>query len=686
MSEYGPLGITNFITPYDLCILVLIHVHSSQDNGIAVPTEVFLRLISPTRPSIEWNPLLKDNSNLRPSSVVPPPILPILENVIRMLLDDRDGNKIALTLMGYLEAINGLDSINRLMMDLEKNCLVNNYRSMKVRTTSTRRQMTRASFLGTFLSTCIRKYQFGDFEMRETIWINLQNFKTAFKQTPLWQQFKDNIHIQKVKNCLLANDEISVEDQQMVEFFQNFDDCNDGNSKTMNEEINGTLISIQHLQSIVNRQIVDWLNTTEFNSNGRKEGDITSYEEQRQLVFDMLDTLSLNDATKFPLIFILKYLEAIKENSYQIALDSLHNYFDYKSTGNSQNYFHISLLSLATFHSSFNECDAAINSFEEATRIARENKDMETLNLIMIWIINFIEVHPEYANRFYITVEQIIKYLKNSSDVEDANIFSSAYKFETLLSMVKESKTADVSSSLLKFMAITLQNVPSQNFDLFQSLVDYEMKFWKEQGYESISGVYEKFISQTSSSSLRNHDSSVINRDIKAAFKALEEDDFSKVKQYLLKSESLKLDYAQQINFKYLRVKYLIRTGDYDLSMRLINQYIKECCEEVADSNWRFKFEIESINVLLLCNVGIRGLPKIMQLIDKYKEIGNPLRCVILLLKLCEVLVQVGKGAEAECLVSCNLSTILEFPFIRKKTNELLKSISVEKDTDVQMT
>lgn len=210
-----------------------------------------------------------------------------------------------------------------------------------------------------------------------------------------------------------------------------------------------------------------------------QEETSSTYEEQSGLVFDLLDTLSLNDATKFPLIFILKYLEAIKENSYQTALDSLHNYFDYKSTGNSQNYFHISLLSLATFHSSFNECDAAINSFEEATRIARENKDMETLNLIMIWIINFIEVHPEYANRFYITVEQIIKYLKNSSDVEDANIFSNAYKFETLLSMVKESKTAEVSSSLLKFMAITLQNVPSQNFDLFQSLVSYEVKFWK---------------------------------------------------------------------------------------------------------------------------------------------------------------------------------------------------------------
>lgn len=140
---------------------------------------------------------------------------------------------------------------------------------------------------------------------------------------------------------------------------------------------------------------------------------------------------------------------------------------------------------------------------------------METLNLIMIWIINFIEVHPEYANRFYITVEQIIKYLKNSSDVEDANIFSNAYKFETLLSMVKESKTAEVSSSLLKFMAITLQNVPSQNFDLFQSLVSYEVKFWKELGYESISDVYEKFLSKTSSSSLRNYDSSIINQDIR---------------------------------------------------------------------------------------------------------------------------------------------------------------------------
>lgn len=685
MSKYGPLGITNFITPYDLCILILIHAHCSQDNGISVPTAVFLRLISPTRPSLEWNPLLKDNSNLRSSSVVPPPVLPILDNIIRILLDDKDGNKIALTLMGYLEAINGLDSINRLMMDLEKNCLVNNYRSMKTRTTSTRRQMTRASFLGTFLSTCIRKYQIGDFEMRETIWINLQNFKTVFKHTPLWLRFKDNVHIQKVKNCLLANDEISVEDQQMVEFFQHFNNGNDADSKTMNEENYGTLISIQHLQSIVNRQIVNWLDNTEFNLMGQEETSST-YEEQCGLVFDLLDTLSLNDATKFPLIFILKYLEAIKENSYQTALDSLHNYFDYKSTGNSQNYFHISLLSLATFHSSFNECDAAINSFEEATRIARENKDMETLNLIMIWIINFIEVHPEYANRFYITVEQIIKYLKNSSDVEDANIFSNAYKFETLLSMVKESKTAEVSSSLLKFMAITLQNVPSQNFDLFQSLVSYEVKFWKELGYESISDVYEKFLSKTSSSSLRNYDSSIINQDIKVAFKALEEDDFLKVKQYLLKSESLKLDYDQKINLKYLRVKYLVKIGDYDLSMRLINQYVKECCEEVADSNWRFKFEIESINVLLLSDVGIRSLPKIIKLIDKYKEIGNPLRCVILLLKLCEVLIQVGKSMEAECLISCNLSTILEFPFVRKKTDELLESLSVEEDRDVQMT
>lgn len=167
-----------------------------------------------------------------------------------------------------------------------------------MRTTSTRRQMTRASFLGTFLSTCIRKYQIGDFEMRETIWINLQNFKTVFKHTPLWLRFKDNVHIQKVKNCLLANDEISVEDQQMVEFFQHFNNGNDADSKTMNEENYGTLISIQHLQSIVNRQIVNWLDNTEFNLMGQEETSST-YEEQSGLVFDLLDTLSLNDATKF---------------------------------------------------------------------------------------------------------------------------------------------------------------------------------------------------------------------------------------------------------------------------------------------------------------------------------------------------------------------------------------------------
>lgn len=686
MSDYGPLGITNFITPYDLCILILVHVHCSQDNGIAVPTEVFLRLISPTRPSVEWNPMLKDNSNLRPASAVPSPILPILEHVIRILLDDKDGNSMALTLMGYLEAINGLDSINRLMMDLERNCLVSNYRSIKMRTTVTRRQIAKASFLGTFLSTCLRKYQFGDFEMRETIWINLQSFKTVFKQTALWLQIKDNIHIEKVKKCLLANDETSVEDQQMMEFFQHLDDCNGDNSKTMNEDIHGSLISIQHLQSIVNWQIVNWLVNTKSNDRSGKEGDSTSYREPYQLVSDLLDTLSLNDATKFPLVFILKYLEAIGENSYQTALDSLHNYFDYKSTGNSQNYFHISLLCLATFHSSFNECDAAINSFEEATRIARENKDMETLNLIMIWIVNFIEVHPEYANRFYITVEQIIKYLKNSSDVEDANIFSNAYKFETLLLMVKESRTIDVSNSLLKFMAMTLQNVPSQNIDLFQSLVGYEIEFWKELGYVSISNVYEKFLVQTSSSSLRNHDCTVINLEIEAAFEALEKDDFSKVKQCLRKSESLKLDYDQKIKLKYLRVKYLIRIGDYDQSMQMINQYIKECCEDVMDSNWKFKFEMESIEILLLNNVGIRGLPKIMQLVDKYKEIGNPLRCVILLIKLCDILIQVGRNAEAECLVNCNLPTLLEFPVVRKKTNELLKFFSIEEDKDVQMT
>lgn len=677
MSDYGPLGITNFITPYDLCILILIHVHCSQDNGIAVPTEAFLRLISPTRPSIEWNPLLKDNSNLRPAPSVLPPILPVLEHIIRILLDEESNNKVALTLMGYLEAIDGLDSINRLMMDLEKNCLVNNHRAMKIQATRTRRQITKASFLGTFLSTCLRKYQFGDFEMRETIWMNLENFKSVFKKSSLWLEFKDSIHVQKIKQCLLPDNETSAEDQEMMEFFQHFNGSGDANLKTMNEEVYGTLISIHHLQSIANWQIMNWLDNID-------DGE-TLYKEQYQLVSGLLNTLSLNDATRFPLVFILKYLKAIKENSYQTALDSLHNYFDYKSTGNSQNYFHISLLCLATFHSSFNECDAAINSFEEATRIARENKDMETLNLIMIWIINFIEVHPEYANRFYITVEQIIKYLKNSSDVEDANIFSNAYKFETLLSIVKESKTIDVSNSLLKFMAISLQNVPSQNVDLFQSLLEYEIKFWKELGYGSISDVYEKYVLQTPSSSLRNHDDYIINREIKAAFKALEEDDFSKVKQCLLKSESPKLDYEQKTKLKYLRVKYLTRIGDYDRGMQLINQYIKDCCEEVMDSNWRFKFEIESVEVLLLNNVGLRGLPKIMQLIDKYKEIGNPLRCVILLIKLCEILIQVGKSKEAKSLVDCNLYGLLEFPLVRNQVDKLLKFFSTEEDRDVQM-
>ena len=74
-----------------------------------------------------------------------------------------------------------------------------------------------------------------------------------------------------------------------------------------------------------------------------------------------------------------------------------------------------------------------------------------------------------------------------------------------------------------------------------------------------------------------------------------------------------------------------------------------------------------------------------MLLIDKYKEIGNPLRCMILLIKLCEILIQVGKSREAKSLVDCNLFGLLEFPLVRGQVNKLLKFFSVEEDRDIQM-
>lgn len=636
MNSHSSLKITTSLSPYDVSVLVLIYLYCF--NHARIPAKVFTTLITPTIPPPETIPILEKDFQ---GGFHQKPLLPVLESLVSYLIsiDERD---LAIELVSFIRSIKSLDVVTQLLKILERNCLFKSFRSNRNKNGEYKvRRVTKTSFLGAYVEKCVTKYQVSEFGERRALWENLGRYLDKFQTTATWRGVRE--HIREISFGFMTGPKCNEEDDEMITFFEGF--CQ--NSKVQDHEV--VMIGYSHLQSLLNWAIADM-------SQNKSSLDPS--------INSILTMLSLNEITHFPAIHVIRYLEAIRNNCYQTALDALHNYFDYMLTRSDEKCFHVSLLCLATFHSQSHDYAAAVKAFEEATKVARENKDSETLNLIMIWVVDFIEKNPEYSSHFQVTVDQIVKYLKTCSDDESSLVFEHAYKFESLLLMMENSSSVQVLEAVFKYLVIVLQRLEvGSNLD---SAFGHWAKVWNNLGYSCLGSVYETFTCI---------DTSSIDTEIKNTYKALDNDDLDIVRHTLSKSGSPKLEYEQRKQINLLEIKYLIAIEDFPDAMRKVYQNIAEAQTNVVDSRWVIAFELEKCRIMLSCGVAARCLPLLMELLNGSMQSENPLRFSECLLLLCEVLQSMGKHNEGLSLLRPNLSVILQFPELHSKVVGFLSNV-----------
>lgn len=636
--------ITASLTPYDVSILVLIYLYCC--HGVKVPMDIFVKLITPTISSIEINPILEiEKLDLK----VDKPLPVDLEALVSYVLESGQ-RKLAIQFVSVLSSLDSLDTFTQLMGFLERECLVKNYRIKKTSNYNGYLLITKTSYLGVYLDKCLTEYHLGSFEDRQELWESFKQYLESFKSRQIWRQLEHELKPFEFefRTSINGNDNDDDDsninsDREMISWFQTF------GQQITSADTPVTLVGEIYLKSLLNWELVTVCKT---------KSKINPYTRQ------ILRGLSLNDLTHFPVVHVLAYLEAVFDNSYQEAADALHNYFDYMLTQNDENCFHISLLCLATFHTCMHDGPAAIKAFEEATKVARENKNTGTLNLIMIWVVNFIEIYPEYSSQFQVTVEQIVRYLKFCPDNENSLIFEKAYKFESLLLMMDNADGTLVLESFFKYMAIAIQRL--QFGSDFAQVCKYGTKLWEMLGQPLLSEVYGAYVRER----MQPDDS---DQEIQDAFNSLEHGDHLMVSKLLLKLRSPRLTDESLKKLKLLEIKYLISTGDYEQAMQKVSESMRDLDTNVMSAEWKFKFQVENCNILLSCGMAARCFPILKDMLDTSMQSKNTLRASESMVLLCATLKQLGKNEQSRFLLENNLHVILQYRHLERNAIELLR-------------
>ena len=656
MNSSGPrsLEITTSLTPYDIVIILLIHLRCIEDVNVSL--EIFLKLISPTLTTPGFNPLLFKNPKY---DGIEEPLLPILEDIIKYLLSADPSKRIAFALLKVLGCIHTFDTLSGILDQLNTECMVPNQKELRSLynesqnsvSGKTVRRFTRDSFLGEFIAKCTAKQLLGDFPRRQTVLHCLKTFVTSFERTELWSQIQpefDSFDFGGLEFSPLLSLQATQNDAdaQMIELFQQY-----GGSAGADLEPD-ILSETQHLTSLL-----------KWNFYLLSQDYKLQYEEERTNTIDrLIDNLSLHNITIFPIVYALNYFRYLKARRYQDALDSLHNYFDHILTKDSETYFHISLLCLATFYVHFQDNNSAVKAYEEAIAVAREHKDTETLTLIIIWLIDFIEENPEFVSNFHIKVDQIVRYLKSCPDDVDASVFQSAYRFETLLLLRRDTDLKRLFEEGYKYMMLSLERLSSEQGKF--SALAFWGHVWSKLGFPVVANAYSEVT-----------EPDPIDSEISEAFKALGNGRLNVVEQCLENAHFPMLKYEQRMKLGLLRVRYLIALRDVNAAMKLANDYIKKCTEVYVDSWWRFEFERIQYRVIIAAGYGPRVVKTLSRRLASEYDAGNALSVAECVLMLCEIQIRSGLYKEMENLLLNNLPTILQFARYRGDVFRLLKSV-----------
>ena len=638
-------------SPYDVCVLILIYFHISIPKS--VPLRLFLRLISSSAlKSAPFNPIDRHIAFQSKDQV---PLFPILDDILHYMTSESKNNfDLCLDLCKSLKSIETIDQLFIL-----QRILSNKYNSK------------RTSYLGNFVSLCSSKVDLSTFDDRLML---LQNLKLFIKKSKWVIKYSTEIGNNKydfISNLeadykkIIGNDnylnisnggnyyDINSDNDPMIDTFKTFIDKT-RSIEASNQICNNIILSDTHLQNIINYRIESVVQR-------RDPNEIY----QHNYVDQCLDNMSLNDITMFPSIHILRYFIYINEKRYQDALDELHSYYDYILARNVDQNFHISLLHLGLFHSSFGDSRSPMASFEEAFKIARENRDIKTLNYIHLAILRYMEDYPKQVFSIRDRVNKIISNLQRIDGQNNSQIFEGAYRAETLLCLKNNKNLIKVLESNFQYLIISLQEDRYNLIDDSRSkdsIFYFYSKIWKYLGYKDISDVYGLF-----------YEKDPIDKEIENGFGLLKngQNIDSIVNNLYLPT----LKYDQEMSLNLLLIKKMVSNGEFYESLKYLNDCAKQCLTLYQDNFWKFKYTIEMCQLFIKSDRGQRILPILGKLINETRENKNSLQSAQCLRLLCETLVQMEKYDDVYKLLTRDLDLLLQFDETRNMAVKILLNV-----------
>lgn len=626
-STSSQFAVTSTIpTAYEICILILIYFHVSVPNS--VPLRLFLRLVSSTEVnSTQFNTI---NRQVTFQSPEEEPVFPSLDMIIQCIQGSPDDTRDVC--LGLCQSLQAIQSIDQLL--ILETILLMKYKAHK------------SSYLGKFVISCAYKYEISAFEDR----IQLLNSLKVMLSKSQWAQrytveiatyqydFIDNI-ITDYKKFDIAHTYLDMgedRDDPMINTFKSLIKQTT-TLETYHNLANDIHISETHLQNLINYQI------QMINQN---KDDVLQYK----LINKYLDKLSLNDITTFPSIHILNYFKYTKEHRYQDALNALHSYYDYMLARNSDQNFHISLLHLGLFHLTFNDSKSPMASFEEAFKIARENRDIKTLNYIHLAILKYMEDYPKQIFSIRAQINKIINSLQRFDGQNNSQIFEGAYRADTLLTLKSNKNLIKLLEVNFQYLIIALQQDQYAFIEgeTEKSVFPFYSKVWRLLGYEDISAVYESF-----------HSKSPLDIEIENGFDLLEKGE--NVDKIIDNKYLPSLNYDQEMKLHLLSIKNSIANNERDDALEKLNHQISQCVNPYYDNYWKFQYTLQMYQLFIDIGMGQRVLPTLSKLINETRENQNSLQSAQCLLALCQILVSLNRTEEVYKLLKTDLDLLLQF-------------------------
>ncbi|ANZ75821.1 BA75_02458T0 [Komagataella pastoris] len=387
-----------------------------------------------------------------------------------LLLCAKDIKTVTSLLLDLLATIQTVDDLHQFMKD-SKNLLVEKSRDVQ---NSPIKLLTTTSFLGKFVHNLIVSFEYLDFSQVSDFWVSFQEYKLDSKQK--WKT-KTNHKAEDNADFVFQEKLVELTGFSLDGFMTVTSFTEERRQKKSSERT--LVISQLDISNLLDRQI------------HLLEAYGTPTPSSLRKVLTLM--AKLENGT-LPSMYYVQYLEHLKGNEYQGAFDSLHRYFDYMMSNKQQAFYHYALLSLATLHASFGSDKEALRAINEAILVARENKDLNCLNYLLTWLLNFLKDKPDLFDKDVTSSskDQILHFLKlKTKENKNHSLHSISYQFQASKTILEGGPLQSILEDITRASYI-LMNLDFKGEDLttFVRNCQLQLSYWMRVGVIPLAEVY----------------------------------------------------------------------------------------------------------------------------------------------------------------------------------------------------